>query len=316
MVRLVDDLLDVARITRGRVELQRSVIALADVVGQAVETASPLFEHKRQRLEVEIEPGLEVHADPVRLAQVVSNLLTNASKFSDAGRRVRVQARRDPADDSQVLVVVEDEGIGMTSGEIEVVFGTFVQGRSQELHRPHGGLGLGLAIARSLAELHGGSLRAQSGGPGLGSRLELRLPLHVSGATVQPLNVADLGGEAKPAVCRRVLVVDDNEDAAMMLSQLLGTVGHRSFVAHDGPAALQLLEHEPVDVVVLDIGLPVMDGYELAGRIRARNDGGEIRLIALTGYGQAEDRERSRVHGIDRHLVKPVDVEELLRLVA
>jgi len=312
MVRLVDDLLDVARITRGRVELQRGPLDLGAVIGQAVETASPLFEQKRQRLEVRVEEPLPLHGDAVRLGQIVANLLTNASKFTEVGGHVALQARREGDD---AVLVVEDEGIGMSSDELLVVFEPFVQGKRQALNRPHGGLGLGLAIARSLAALHGGTLGAQSDGPGRGSRFTLRLPLQQAGvqadapAGTEAWRVATQGG------VRRVLIVDDNQDAATTMATLLEALGHEPVVAHDGPSALQLLEQHPVDIAVLDIGLPVMDGYELAQRIRARDGRSELKLIALTGYGQAEDRLKSAAHGFDEHLVKPVDMETLLQLL-
>jgi signal transduction histidine kinase len=312
MVRLVDDLLDVARITRGRVELQRAPLDLGTVIAQAVETVSPLFEQKRQRLAVQVAQDLPLQGDAVRLGQIVANLLTNATKFTEVGGHVGLHARRDGDD---ALLVVEDEGIGMSSDELLVVFEPFVQGKRQALNRPHGGLGLGLAIARSLAALHGGTLDAQSDGPGRGSRFTLRLPLQVVGATAEaPARAAAWRVAANDSV-RRVLVVDDNQDAATTMATLLEALGHRPLVAHDGPSALQLLEQHPVDIAVLDIGLPVMDGYELAQRIRAKSGGNALKLIALTGYGQAEDRLKSAAHGFDEHLVKPVDMETLLQLL-
>jgi signal transduction histidine kinase len=312
MVRLVDDLLDVARITRGRVELQRAPLDFGTVIGQAVETVSPLFEQKRQRLEVQVGEPLLLQGDAVRLGQIVANLLTNATKFTEVGGHVALHARRDGDD---ALLVVEDEGIGMSSDELTVVFEPFVQGKRQALNRPHGGLGLGLAIARSLASLHGGTLGAQSDGPGRGSRFTLRLPMQALGLQAAVPAGADAWRVAAHDSVRRVLVVDDNQDAATTMATLLEALGHLPVVAHDGPSALQLLEKHPVDIAVLDIGLPVMDGYELAQRIRARADGGALKLIALTGYGQAEDRLKSAAHGFDEHLVKPVDMETLLQLL-
>jgi len=313
MVRLVDDLLDVARITRGRVELQRAPLDLGGVIGQAVETVGPLFEQKRQRLEVRVEEPLPLDGDAVRLGQVVSNLLTNATKFTEVGGHVLLEARADGGD---ALLVVADEGIGMSSDELAVVFEPFVQGKRQALNRPHGGLGLGLAIARSLATLHGGTLDAQSDGPGRGSRFTLRLPLRRADVPAAARPGAAPWAMAPAKGARRVLIVDDNEDAATTMATLLDALGHVPVVAHDGPSALQLLETERVDIAVLDIGLPVMDGYELAQRIRARDGRKSLRLIALTGYGQAEDRVKSAAHGFDEHLVKPVDMDTLLQLLA
>ncbi|NKI96571.1 ATP-binding protein [Rhizobacter sp. SG703] len=312
MVRLVDDLLDVARITRGRVELQRAPLDLGTVIGQAVETVSPLFEQKRQRLQVQVAQDLPLHGDAVRLGQIVANLLTNATKFTEVGGHVTLHARRDGDD---ALLEVEDEGIGMSSDELAVVFEPFVQGKRQALNRPHGGLGLGLAIARSLAALHGGTLGAQSDGPGRGSRFTLRLPLLAADVRAEAPAAADAWRVAANDSVRRVLVVDDNQDAATTMATLLEALGHRPLVAHDGPSALQLLEQHPVDIAVLDIGLPVMDGYELAQRIRAKAGGSVLKLIALTGYGQADDRLKSAAHGFDEHLVKPVDMDTLLQLL-
>ncbi|MBS0447034.1 MAG: response regulator [Proteobacteria bacterium] len=306
MVRLLDDLLDVARIARGSVELRRSAVALAEVVAGAIETASPLLEKRGIVLEVDVpEDGLEVDADGERLSQVVGNLLSNAAKFTEAGRKVEVRARR--AGDVAVLTV-RDEGIGLADDETEAVFEVFVQGR-QASHRPRGGLGLGLAIARSLAVLHGGTLTASSEGIGHGSTFVLTLPCLAT--------APDLPASARSPVQamagrgRRVLVVDDNVDAAASLADLLALWGYDVVVAHDGPSAIQHLDGRAVDMALLDIGLPVMDGYELAERIRATAAGRAIRLIALTGYGQPADRRRSHACGFDAHLVKPVDPEAL-----
>ena len=312
MVRLVDDLLDVARITRGRVELQRADVDLGDVVGQAVETVGPLFEQKRQRLEVQVDGTLPLHGDAVRLGQVIANLLTNATKFTEVGGHVGLHAMREG--DEAVLTVV-DEGIGMSADELAVVFEPFVQGKRQALNRPHGGLGLGLAIARSLATLHRGTLTASSEGPGRGCRFILRLPLQAGEARAAAPTGGGAAGPFRAENARRVLIVDDNEDAAITMATLLEAIGHVPLVAHDGPSALQLLENEHVEIAVLDIGLPVMDGYELAERIRARDPRRTMRLIALTGYGQMEDRMKSAAHGFDEHLVKPVDLDTLLRVL-
>jgi signal transduction histidine kinase len=316
MVRLVDDLLDVARITRGRIELECDGVDLGQVIAQAVETVNPLFEQKRQSLQVDVQGPLPLWGDAVRLGQIVANLLTNANKFSDAGCAVRMKARRDG---HEALLTVADEGIGMSADELDVVFEAFVQGKRQALHRPHGGLGLGLAIARNLAQQHGGSLHAHSDGLGRGSRFSLRLPLR-SAAEDDTSGHAPMAPPAhRSPVARRVLIVDDNQDAADTLATLLQTLGHEPLVAHDGPSALQVLaqppDQQPIHVAVLDIGLPGMDGYELARRIRATHAGSALRLIALTGYGQEDDRLKAATHGFDQHLVKPVDVDALLALV-
>ena len=306
MIRLVDDLLDVARVTRGNIDLKRSVVELASVVGKAIETASPLLEQRRQLLKVDVPAtGLTVSADPLRLSQVIANLLTNAAKFSDVGAEVSIEA---DCSDGFAMLRVRDYGQGMQPDELNNVFGLFVQG-SQGLNRPQGGLGLGLAIARSLATLHGGTLFAESEGPGKGSVFHLNLPLaetQASDATTAPHVVTAVDGSG-----RRALVVDDNEDAATTIAMLLSTWGYSVQVAHDGPAALRLLERGIFDVGVLDIGLPVMDGHELARRIREQPGTGKMHLIALTGYGQEADHQRSFEHGFDSHLVKPVEAVTL-----
>jgi signal transduction histidine kinase len=310
MGRLVDDLLDVTRITRGRLDLRKAVVELSGVVERAVETASPLLEQKQQQLRLDVATqGLPVLADAVRLSQAVSNLLTNAARFSGAGSMISIRAQ---ADGDRVLLTVRDQGIGMTPAELESVFELFVQGR-QEIHRPQGGLGLGLSIARSLAAMHGGSLHAASEGPGTGSTFTLTLPLALplaQGSALAGAPEPAAGLAAAPAGAR-ALVVDDNGDAAHSLAELLRLSGYEVLVAADGPAALSLLDQQRVDVAILDIGLPVMDGYELAGHIRRQHAGTGLRLVALTGYGQAADIRRAMEHGFDAHLVKPVDLHAL-----
>ncbi len=312
MVRLVDDLLDVARIARGNIDLKKIVVEMAVVVAKAVETTSPLFEQRRQALRIEVpERGLKIEADPLRMAQVIANLLTNAAKFTPAEKGVRVEASQ--ARD-QVVLEVSDEGIGMAPSELDSIFEMFVQG-GQESHRPRGGLGLGLAIARNLVALHGGSLHAFSAGPGLGSTFSLSLPLHAARAQEAVID-SQLPAETAQGTGKKVLIVDDNVDAATTLSELLRVWGYQTSVVHDAPAALDLLDEVAVDIALLDIGLPVMDGYELARRIRGRPEARELRLIALTGYGQSSDQLQSRSSGFDAHLVKPVDIGKLVRALA
>ena len=306
MVRLIDDLLDVARITRGTVELKRSVVELSAVVAKAVETASPLFEQRRQVLDVRVAPtGLAISADILRLSQVVSNLLTNAAKFSEVGGEVSVGAA---LVDDWVELRVRDHGLGLHPEELTSVFEAFVQG-SQASDRPQGGLGLGLAIARNLATLHNGTLDVESEGPGKGSTFCLRLPLARAdepGASPEVIAAATISSAGK-----RALVVDDNQDAAETIAMLLSMWGYAVQVAHDGPSALALLEQGSFDIGVLDIGLPVMDGYELARRIREQPRAQQMRLLALTGYGQESDRRRSEEFGFDSHLVKPIESSSL-----
>ncbi|MBX3622753.1 MAG: response regulator [Rhizobacter sp.] len=311
MVRLVDDLLDVARITRGGVPLHKTVVELAGVVAKAVETAAPLVEQKRHRLQLDVPAtGLRVDADPQRLGQVVANLLTNAAKYTPPEGHIVLRAW---ADGGQVLLTVTDSGVGLTPDEAKDVFGLFMQG-AQTLDRPQGGLGLGLAIARSLTELHGGTLEASSPGPGQGSTFRLALPAAAPAAERDGAELAVAPLAAPDGAGRHVLVVDDNQDAAESLAMLIASWGYVPVVAHDGPSALAALHAQPVDVALLDIGLPVMDGYELARNIRQQAGGGNIRLVALTGYGQPADIERSRDSGFELHLVKPVDIARLVKV--
>jgi signal transduction histidine kinase/ActR/RegA family two-component response regulator len=301
VMRLVDDLLDVSRITSGKIELRKEPIELASVVTRAVEMTRPLLERRRNRLTIDVpERGLVVDGDPARLAQIVSNLVTNAAKYSDEDSAITVRASRD-ADHVRLSVI--DEGIGIADTYIDRVFDQFVQ-VPQGMDRAAGGLGLGLAIVRSLVERHGGTVRAQSRGQGCGSTFIVELPassasMHRDAAQSPPL-------KKRAGAVARLLVVDDNEDAAMLLADVLTSFGHQVQVAHSGPDALAgLLAFQP-HAALLDIGLPVMDGYELAQHVRARLP--EVKLVALTGYGQANDRARSRAAGFDAHLVKPVSV--------
>jgi signal transduction histidine kinase/ActR/RegA family two-component response regulator len=311
MVALIDDLLDVARITRGTVQLKRVPLEMWGVVAKAVETAGPLIEQRRHELCLRVpSDGCKVQGDAVRLVQVVSNLLTNAAKFTDPGGRIVVETRRAGG---RLHLCVTDTGSGMNREELASAFELFAQGQ-QSPDRPHGGLGLGLAIAQSLARLHDGDLRAESAGRGQGCCFTLELPLLADDApTAQPAESA-AAPHAQSERC--VLVVDDNTDAADMLRALLEAWGHRACVAHDGAQALQVLQAERVDVALIDIGLPVMDGHELARRIRDEPAWMAMRLIALTGYGQDSDRQRSTDAGFDAHLVKPVDAALLARLLA
>ncbi len=309
---LVDDLLDVSRIASGKVELSTSPTEFADVVAQAIEVTSPLFEQRGQRLRVSVgRPGLMVRIDPQRMTQVVSNLLTNASKYSDAGGEIRIDAR---AEGAQLVLRVEDAGIGIEPEMLPRVFDLFTQ-EHQSLDRSRGGLGLGLAIVRNLVTMLGGSVSAASGGRGRGSTFTVVLPLcgpgsapgverEAAGPVVQPRSDG-----------RRVMIVDDNVDAAETLADMLRLLGHVTLIAADGPAALRAIEAFAPDVALLDIGLPVMDGYELARRLRATPGTSKVRLFAVTGYGQDEDRRRSRDAGFDGHLVKPLDLDAVVRAV-
>jgi signal transduction histidine kinase/CheY-like chemotaxis protein len=301
LVRLVDDLLDVSRIVRGKVELKRETCELGEVLARAIEMAEILFENRGHELVVEIPEPIPWWGDPARVAQVVANLLTNAACFTPPGGRIELSARRRG---DAITIAVTDNGNGIDQHMLEHVFETFVQER-QQVDRGPGGLGLGLALSKSLVELHGGTVAARSQGLGHGCTFEVSLP-------VVPVPVGR-GPRPRGAARRqrRILVVDDNVDAADLLQMILEAAGHSVQVAHDGPSALAAIERTMPEVAILDIGLPVMDGYELAGRIAALPHGDECRLIAVTGYGQAEDRERSSIAGFHEHLVKPVSLERL-----
>jgi CheY-like chemotaxis protein/two-component sensor histidine kinase len=309
LVRLVDDLLDISRITRGKVELKRRTVDLADAVTTAIEMASPLFESRRHRLEADVRRGLVVEGDPDRLAQVVANLLTNAAKYTEPGGVVSVRAAREG---DEVVVRVRDSGIGIAPELLPKVFDLFVQGQ-RALDRSQGGLGLGLAIVRSMIEMHGGSVTADSPGLGRGSEFTVRLPASAAAhATPVPARPARAG--AAHGRGRRVLVVDDNQDAADALVEALQGYGHAAAVAYDGPSGIEAAQRSAPEIAFLDIGLPVMDGYELARRLRELLGTG-VKLVALTGYGQDRDRAASRAAGFDEHLVKPVELEQIVALL-
>jgi PAS domain S-box-containing protein len=312
LTRLVDDLLDVSRITRGTVQLRRETLEIAPVIAKAVEMASPLLEQRQHHLVVEAaEEGLAIDGDGVRLAQVVANLLTNAAKYTDPGGHITVRAALDEED---VIIQVTDDGIGMAPALVDGVFDMFVQGK-RSLDRSEGGLGLGLTLVRNLVELHGGSVAACSAGLGQGSMFQVRLPA-VENIRVAPPTEGAAVPPARTGGHRRVLLVDDNNDVAEVMGEVLSAAEYDVAVAHDGAEALRLAECFHPEVAVLDIGLPVMDGYELARRLHSSADGGNIRLVAVTGYGQPQDRERSQAAGFEEHLVKPVDVDVLLAAVA
>jgi CheY-like chemotaxis protein len=299
MVRLVDDLLDVSRITQNRLTLRPEPVAVGVVVEQAVEAVRPLLDAAQQPLDVELpERPLRLLADPVRLVQVLTNLLTNASKYSAPGQRIALRARQV---ERAVVLQVEDHGIGIAPDELPRLFEMFAQA-SPALERAQGGLGIGLWLSRQLVELQGGTVSAASDGPGHGSRFTVTMPA-AHGALVVP---APGGTEQRVDGAQRVLVVDDNLDAANTLAELLSMLGCTVDTAFDGPQALQRAEAFSPDVVLLDIGLPQMNGYEVCRRLRARY-GTALRIVAMTGWGQDEDRRRSGEAGFDLHLVKPVD---------
>ena len=317
LVRLVDDLLEVSRIARGKILLERVRVELGDVLARALEMTSPLIEQRDHHLSVDVAPGLAVDADPARLAQVFANLLTNAAKYTPPRGYIDVSARRE---DGAILIVIRDSGIGIRAEMLPRVFDLFVQER-QALDRSEGGLGLGLTIVRSLVGLHGGSVEARSAGTGRGTEIVVRLPV-ASGESTAPTAGARISHrqptqptDVPTTRTRRVLVVDDNEDAVESLADALSELGHTVETAYDGPAALGLLERYTPDVAFLDVGLPVMDGYELARRIREDRRFARTVLVAVTGYGQRRDRVQAREAGFDAHLVKPVDLRAIEEII-
>jgi signal transduction histidine kinase/DNA-binding response OmpR family regulator len=306
--RLVDDLLDVSRITRGKIELRTQPLEMAAVVAQAVEASRPFIESKRHDLSVTVSPDpLHLVGDPARLAQVLTNLLINAAKYTEEGGRITLSAHRDGLD---VVVAIRDTGIGIPPDMLKSVFDLFIQ-VEQAIDRSQGGLGVGLTLVRRLVEMHGGSVSATSAGLGQGSEFVVRIPaLESAPAAPAPATRTSRNG-ARPVKALRVLVVDDNADTADTLSALLELEGHLVRRAHDGPTALAAADTFRPDAVVLDLGLPGMDGFEVARRLRNRPGGPGPVLVAVSGYGQDEDRNRSRQAGFDHHLVKPTEIGTL-----
>ncbi len=312
LVRLVDDLLDVSRITRNKLELRRERIELSAVVSSAVETSRPLIEAGGHDLTVSVPPApVHLDADLTRLAQVFSNLLNNAAKYTEKGGRIRLAARRQGGD---VLVSVQDTGVGIPPGMLPQVFEAFTQ-IDRSLERSQGGLGIGLTLVKRLVEMHGGSVTAHSEGLGRGSEFVVCLPVLAEKPEPGPTPVKP-AAEAVLAMARRVLVVDDNRDSALSLAMLLRLTGCETWTAHDGVEAVETAAAYKPDVILLDIGMPRMNGYEACRTIREQPWGKSIMMVALTGWGQDEDRRLSREAGFDSHLVKPVDHAALMRLLA
>lgn len=308
LVRLVDDLLDISRITRGSVELVRAPVPLAKAVTQSVEAAQPIFEERGHRLSLDLAADLVVDADIHRLAQVISNLLTNAAKYTPDGGHVALAVSQDG---DMACIKVTDNGVGIPPNLLPRVFDMFVQGeRSPD--RSEGGLGLGLAVVKNLVERHGGRVAATSEGTGKGSTFTVWWPL-ASGAVAATDDAPGLEPPTRPL---RVLVVDDNVDAATTLGELLKVLGHQPLVAHDAPSALELAREGAPQVALVDLGLPILDGFELIGRLRSLPGLNKLPAVAVTGYGQASDRARSQRAGFDRHVVKPVGLEDLRSLLA
>jgi PAS domain S-box-containing protein len=309
MVRLIDDLLDVSRISLNKLQLRRSRVTLAEIVSNAVETARPVIDRAEHHLEVVLPPEpVLLDADLTRLAQVLGNLLTNAGKFTPKGGHITLKAE---VQGDAVLVAVEDDGIGLRPESLNAIFGMFSQ-VDHSVERSTGGLGIGLALVRGLTEMHGGSVRADSAGLGHGSRFSVRLPLAVTSQEERAQSLAP----APDAPRRRILVADDNHDAVESLATMLRLSGNEVHTAADGIEAVALAEQLVPDVVLMDIGMPRLNGREATRRIRDQAWGKGMVVIALTGWGQESDRRLSREAGCDEHLVKPVDFAELERLMA
>jgi signal transduction histidine kinase/CheY-like chemotaxis protein len=309
LVRLVEDLMEVSRITRGKVELRSEPVELAAVILSAVEASRPLIEASRHQLAISL-PGdpLILHGDPVRLSQVFANLLNNAAKYMNEGGQIWLTASQQ---DGSVVVSVRDTGIGIPAEMLPRIFKMFTQ-VDRSTRQAQGGLGIGLTLVRTLVEMHGGEVEAKSPGTNQGSEFVVRLPL-----SKEAYATGSILPEVREPVLpnRRVLVVDDNRDAAESLGVLLSLLGAEVRVVNDGPAALEILSEYQPSVVLLDIGMPGMDGYEVARRIRERPEFRDLMLIALTGWGQEDDRRRTSQAGFDHHLLKPADMTALKSLL-
>jgi PAS domain S-box-containing protein len=311
LVRLVDDLLDISRVTRGKIDLKFERVDVARPLEKAIEMASLLLEQRQHRLDVEIEPGLAWEGDPMRLAQVVANLLTNAARYTEPGGHVRLRAARDG--NGWLRISVLDDGVGMAPALRAQVFDLFFQGK-RSIDRAEGGLGIGLSLVKNIVELHGGRVEARSEGKGRGSEFVVMLPLLTPGAGAAENVPAPQ--PAPSAARRRIMLVDDNVDGADTLARLLGAHGHEVRVFHEPIAALAAVRAFRPDLAVLDIGLPVLDGYELARRMRVLLEDHPCRMVALTGYGQEADKARSGQAGFEHHLVKPVNPDLVVALAA
>ena len=311
MSRLLDDLIDIARITQRRLVLKPEWVPVQQLVDTAMEAAAPLAEAKRHVLSAHVaEPQRRVHADPVRLAQVLSNLLNNAVKYTDPGGRITLDVR---SQGPWLVFSVTDSGIGMSAEALGNVFAMFAQEQSA-IDRSEGGLGIGLALAKGLVELHGGTIHAYSAGPGAGSRFEVRLPEEKRAE--DPPREHSGQAQAASSAGRVIVLADDNADAVEVLAELLRIEGHEVHVAHDGQAAADLAARVRPHVLVLDIGMPGLNGYEVARQVRAQDWGARALLVAATGWGQEEDRRKALAAGFDLHFTKPFAPEKLLSAIA
>jgi PAS domain S-box-containing protein len=311
MVRLIDDLLDVSRISRNKMELRRSRVALAEVVGSAIETARPLIDAGGHTLSVALpDQPVFLDADLTRMAQVLGNLLTNSAKYTEPGGHIRLTAERRGGD---ALISVRDDGIGIPAESLRSIFDMFSQ-VDRSIERSTGGLGIGLALVKGLVEMHGGAVTAESEGPGRGSTFTVRLPA-LEDRAERVAESTDQEGPSTNGRKRRVLVVDDNRDSATSLAKLLRLLGDEVRIAHDGVEAVEAAELFRPHVILMDVGMPKLNGYEATQRIRERPWGRSVAIVALTGWGQQGDRERSRAAGCDGHLVKPLSLPDLQKLL-
>ncbi len=308
--RLVDDLLDVGRITSGKIYLDRERLELTSVVYHAVESCQPLLDERRQELMINLgQQALWVDGDPIRLSQAVLNLLSNASKFTPTGGLIRVTGKQL---DGHIELAVADTGVGISQELLPSVFDLFVQG-DPPLGRIGGGLGVGLTLVKEIVTMHGGSIAAKSAGPNLGSEFTLRLPQFVENDQVA--GTSQKSPQTQVEATHRILVVDDNRDSAETMAMLLQLSGHTVRVAFDGPSALPAVREFQPELVLLDLGLPGLTGYEVAKKVQEMTLAHRPMLVAMTGYGQQGDRQRTRAAGFDHHLVKPVDLEMLQQIL-
>jgi len=308
---LIDDLLDVSRITSGKIRLRKEIIDASIILDRACESARPLIRERGHDLVCEFSRGaMWLEADPTRIEQIILNLLTNAAKYTPGGGRIQLSASRH---ENELFITVRDNGMGISPDKLPDMFQLFAQGE-RSIARSEGGLGIGLTIVQKLAEMHGGKVTAHSEGPNKGSTFTVQLPAVAPPVYATPN--ATSPAEAANGYAIRVLVVDDNVDTARGLAKLLTRAGHEIVLAHDGPQALLTARDTMPQAIVLDIGLPGMDGFEVAKRLRQEPHGSEALIIAVTGYGQDEDRQRALDAGFDHHLVKPVNLAELKRLLS
>jgi signal transduction histidine kinase/ActR/RegA family two-component response regulator len=312
MTRMVDDLLDVSRITLGKLTLQKETVVVSSIVAAALETARPLIEARRQQLTVNSsDDHLWLNGDRLRLSQILVNLLTNAAKYTEHGGQVWLTVERA---EKELIIRVRDTGTGISADLLPHIFDPFTQ-EERAAKRAHGGLGIGLALVRKLVQLHDGTVEGFSDGPGKGSEFVVTLPLVESAAATDSGENAPTGN-SDAAACRTILVVDDNRDSANSLGMLLRLSGHNVSTAYDGPSALKTARANPPEVILLDIGLPGMSGLDVARHVRDDVRLKHVLLVALTGYGQEEDRQQTQMAGFDAHFVKPVELDVLQKLLA